>query len=380
MRLALLTNQIPPYRVATFAALRRKVDRLTVILSENRIAPGLENADIDIRVARSLRIPSVRRHETGYFERYEIHAPVGIIPALRAARPQCIFTAELGLRTVGAVLYRLGTRTPVVVHADLSDHTERGRGGLRPGLRRLLLARVDGVMVNGRGGADYVRGLGFPGRAISLLPYATDVERFGGIARKPADPRELRLLYVGRLIELKGVEAWLSALARELRDRPERRVRFVVAGEGERRAAIEAIERPPNLRLEIHGQLPYAELPRIYADADVFVMPSLGDTWGLVVNEAMATGLPVIGSLQTQAVVEMVRDGVEGWIFSVDQPATAGVAIRRMLDTPRDRLAQMGDDARRAALRLSPDYVAGLLLEACNKARAAHVRGRQTAD
>lgn len=380
MRLALLTNQIPPYRVATFAALRRKVDRLTVILSENRVAPGLEEADIEIRVARSLRIPSVRRHESGYFERYETHIPVGIVPALRAARPDCIFTAELGLRTVGAVLYRLGSRTPVVVHADLSEHTERGRGGLRPALRRLLLSRVDGVMVNGRSGADYIRGLGFPGRAISMLPYATDVERFGAVARLAGDPHELRLLYVGRLIELKGLEPWLAALVRELRERPERRVRFIVAGAGDRREAIEAIERPPNLRLQVHGQVPYADLPGIYADADVLVMPSLGDTWGLVVNEAMATGLPVIGSSQTQAVVEMVRDGVEGWIFSAEQPASVGAAIRRMLDTPRDRFAAMGADARRAALRLSPDHVATLLVDACRKARTARQRGSSATD
>lgn len=374
MRLALLTNQIPPYRVATFAALRRKVDRLTVILSENRIAPGLEQADIEIRVARSLRIPSIRRHESGYFERYETHVPVGIVPALRAARPQCIVTAELGLRTVGAVLYRLGARTPVVVHADLSEHTERGRGGLRPALRRLLLSSVDGVMVNGRSGADYIRGLGFPGRSISLFPYATDVERFGSVDRRAHDPHELRLLYVGRLIELKGLEPWIAALGRELRERPERRVRLVVAGEGDRRAAIEAIDRPSNLRLELQGQMPYADLPRVYADADVFVMPSLGDTWGLVINEAMASGLPVIGSSQTQAVVEMVRDGVEGWVFSVEQPQSVGAAIRRMLDTPRERLAAMGSDARRAALALSPDHVASLVVEACRRARTASQR------
>jgi glycosyltransferase involved in cell wall biosynthesis len=375
MRLALLTNQIPPYRVATFAALRRKVDQLTVILSENRIAPGLENADIDIRVARSLRIPSVRRHDSGYFERYETHLPVGIVPALLRAAPHCVFAAELGMRTLGAVLYRLGSRTPVVVHADLSEHTERGRGSVRPALRRLLLTQIDGVMVNGRSGADYIRGLGFPGRAISMLPYATDVERFGTVQRLPGGGGELRLLYVGRLIELKGLEPWIGALARVLGQRPDRRVRLTLAGDGDRREAIEQLELPPNLRLRLLGQMTYAELPRVYADADVLVMPSLGDTWGLVVNEAMASGLPVVGSSQTQAVVELVRDGVEGWIFSAAEPASIDAAICRMLDTGSEKLAAMGADARRAALALSPDHVASALIAACRKARNAKVRG-----
>ena len=375
MRLALLTNQIPPYRIATFAALRRKVEQLTVILSENRIAPGLENADIPIHVAPSLRIPSVRRHDNGYFERYETHVPIGIVAALRRVRPDCVFAAELGLRTLGAVLYRLIAGTPLVVHADLSEHTERGRGRLRPLLRRLLLSHVDGVMVNGRSGADYIRSLGVPERLISMLPYASDVERFGPVQRLPATDGTLRLLYVGRLIELKGLEPWIEALGRALANRPDRRVRLTLVGDGDRRAAIEALGRPPNLELRVPGGVPYAELPRIYADADVLVMPSLGDTWGLVVNEGMATGLPVIGSLQTQAVVELVRDGTEGWVFSVEDRASIDAAIGRMLGATAKDLVRMGEAARQAALAVSPDAVADDLLAACVRACGSRQRG-----
>ncbi len=370
MRLALLTNQIPPYRVATFVALRRKVEQLTVILSENRIASGLENADIPVHVAPSLRIPSVRRHDNGYFERYEIHVPVGIVGALRRARPDCVFAAELGLRTVGAVVYRLVSGTPLVVHADLSEHTERGRGRLRPLLRRLLLSQVDGVMVNGRSGADYIRSLGVPDRLISMLPYATDVERFGPVQRLSATDNTLRLLYVGRLIELKGLEPWIEALGRALANYPDRRVRLTLVGDGDRRAAIEALGRPRNLELVLTGGIPYAELPRAYADADVLVMPSLGDTWGLVVNEGMAAGLPVIASVQTQGAVEMVRDGVEGWLFSVEDKAGIDAAINRLLGATTRELATMSEAARRAALALSPSAVADSLLAACRKALA----------
>lgn len=376
MRLALLTNQIPPYRVATFVALRRKVEQMSVILSENRIAPGLENVDIPIHVAPSLRIPSVRRHDNGYFERYEIHVPVGIVGALRRVRPSCVFAAELGVRTAWAALHRLISGTPLVVHADLSEHTERGRGRLRPLLRRLLLSQVDGVMVNGQSGADYVRNLGVPGRLISMLPYATDVERFGPVQRQAAADDALRLLFVGRLIELKGLEPWIAALCKVLARHPERRVRLTLAGDGDRRAAIEGLPRPANLELRLLGAMPYEALPPVYADADILVMPSLGDTWGLVVNEGMAAGLPVIGSRQTQAVVELVGDGVEGWLYSVEAPQTIETAIERMLDTPAGDRVAMGEAARRAALALSPEAVAERLVAACRKAITARQRGR----
>ncbi len=376
MRLALLTNQIPAYRVATFVALRHKVEQLTVILSENRIAPGLETVDVPIHVAPSLRIPSVRRHDSGYFERFETHVPIGVVRALRQADPDCVFAAELGLRTLWAVIHRLIHGVPLVVHADLSEHTERGRGRLRPVLRRLLLSRVDGVMVNGRSGADYVRSLGVPDRLISILPYATDVGRFGPVQRQPATDDALRVLYVGRLVELKGLEPWITALGRALARRPGQRARLTLVGDGDRREAIGKLALPPNLELRLQGAVPYEALPGVYADADVLVMPSLGDTWGLVVNEGMGSGLPVIGSVQTQGVVELVREGVEGWLFTVEDASSVDAAIERLLDTPRAALASMGEAARRSALAVSPEAVADNLLAACRQAVEARRAGR----
>lgn len=370
MRLALLTNRVPDYRVATFLALKQRVEHLAIILSEPSIAPGLENSGIEIRVAPTLRIPAVRRHDTGYLERYQIHVPHGVVAELRRARPDCVFAVEFGIRTAWAAWFRWRTGTPLVVHADLSAHTERGRGRIRPIVRRGLLRQADAILTNGASGVDYLSSLGVDRERVSLLPYATDVQHFGPVLRTPDDDSVLRLLYVGRLVELKGLEPWLATLGAVLEQRPALRVRMTIAGDGDRRAALEQMPHPANLELDFLGAVPYAELPRIYAGADAFVMPSLGDTWGLVINEAMASGLPVLGSEQTQAVLELVREGIDGWRFDAGDAGSVRAAIERCLSVPIARWRSMGDNAREAAMTVSPEYVASALLAGCRRAMA----------
>lgn len=368
MRLALLTNRIPDYRVATFLALSRRTDDLTVILTEPSVAPGLEGSGIEIRHAPSLHLPAVRRHDTGYLERYEIHVPHGVVGELARARPDCVFAVEFGLRTAWAIEYRRRTGTPLVVHADLSAHTERGRGRIRPVLRRWMLRRVDGVVTNGATGIDYLATLNVDRDRVSLLPYATDVARFGDVRRRDGEQGVRRLLYVGRLVELKGLEPFMRVLGAVIERQPALRVQFTIAGDGDRRAALEAMARPPNLEVRFLGAVPYDALPEVYAGADAFVMPSLGDTWGLVVNEAMASGLPVLGSEQTQSVLELVGDGESGWRFDAGDPASVRLAVERCLSAPIARWHVMGDNAREAANAVSPEYVASSLAQACERA------------
>ena len=59
----------------------------------------------------------------------------------------------------------------------------------------------------------------------------------------------------------------------------------------------------------------HERMAEVYAKASLFAFPTLADEWGVVVNEAMAAGLPVLGSIYSQAVEELVEDGVSGWVF-----------------------------------------------------------------
>ncbi len=104
---------------------------------------------------------------------------------------------------------------------------------------------------------------------------------------------------------------------------------------------------PANLRLAFLGRVEYENLAAIYVEAGIFVFPSLADAWGVAVNEAMASGLPVLGSIYSQAVEELVEDGRSGWVFHPDDSAEVYRAIDRSMNTPIAALNEMRENARR---------------------------------
>jgi glycosyltransferase involved in cell wall biosynthesis len=179
------------------------------------------------------------------------------------------------------------------------------------------------------------------------------------------------LLYVGQLIERKGLGQFLEVLTKWAAANPDRRVDFVLAGDGPLRSQLEALPKPPNMEISFVGTTQYEDLPRVYENAGIFVLPSLADTWGVVVNEAMAAGLPVLGSVYAQAVSELVKDGENGWVFCADNPSEMYSAIDKALCTPVEQLQRMRLSARSSALKLTPDHLASTVEDAVNACMAS---------
>ncbi len=171
---------------------------------------------------------------------------------------------------------------------------------------------------------------------------------------------------------------FVEALSRWSAAHPVEQVEFLLAGEGPLRNALGRIPIASNLRLNFLGPVAYEDLPGVYAQAGVFAFPTLVDTWGVVVNEALAAGLPVLGSIYAQAVTELVRPGSTGWTFRPDCPDEMYQALEQCLATSDEALEQMRAEARQTALRLTPDFVTDLIedaIRACTnsaESRAAH--------
>jgi glycosyltransferase involved in cell wall biosynthesis len=116
--------------------------------------------------------------------------------------------------------------------------------------------------------------------------------------------------------------------------------------------------------------LPAADLAPVYAAADLLVFPSLGDPWGLVVNEALAAGLPVLCSALAGCADDLIRDDENGWCCDPTDPAAFSRALAQALASPE--LARMGARGRDLAKRLSPEAMAaGLRRAVCHAASLA---------
>jgi glycosyltransferase involved in cell wall biosynthesis len=375
-KVVLLINFIPPYRLALFEDLAERVGELLVWVSTPMEVNRAWQPDwgrLNVVVQRAITLEQSKRHPHGFTERQIVHVPYDTIPRLHRARPDVVFTAEFGLRTAQAGVWCAATGTPLAVFAGFSEWSEKGRDHdrVRRGLRRALLARADVVFVPGQSGARYVRAMHARPERIVIAPFYSTIAA-PPAPSAPSGDGELRLLYVGQLIERKGIVSFAQALGRWGRRHPDRRVALRLVGDGPQAADLAGLSLPGNVRVKLVGSLPYARMVEAYAEADVFVFPTLADVWGLVVNEAMTAGLPVLGSAYSQAVEELVEDGVNGWRFEPDRPATLDAALERVLEVDSVELRRMGARAREAVRFLTPAFVTDRIADGLGMALIRH--------
>lgn len=213
-------------------------------------------------------------------------------------------------------------------------------------ITRHVYRSSDAVVVYGAHVRRYLRSEGVKSERVFIAPHAVDNARS---ARAVSD-QEIEilrqrinvnksaaiLLFVGRLVAVKGVSYLLEAMA-NMRDQDAILVIVGEGGEGEELKA-KAAQLGLASRVRFVGHVAPAETPVFYAAARVLVVPSVTtprekETWGLVVNEALNQGLPVIASDAVGAAAGgLVRDGVNGFVVPEKDPKALAGAIGRLLD------------------------------------------------
>lgn len=367
-KVVFLTNFLPPYRISLLKALEKRVGELTIYLS-SAIEPNrswqIDWGGLNVHVQKCVSFQRTWKHPHGFTETIYIHIPYDTLFLLLRKRPDVIISAELGIRSLQATVYKLiRPRSRLVTWATLSEYTEKGRGRLRLRLRKWILKRADAVIVNGESGARYIRQFGIDDQKIIRVPYTTDIESFITKTHHPELP--YKLLYAGSLTERKGLLPFMEALLLWGTKHPEIKLEFHLAGEGPLEHTLHSMTPPENLSVNFLGFIQYHKLPEVYAGADIFILPTFADEWGLVVNEAMASGLPVLGSIYSQAVEELVEEGTTGWLFHPDrQDEILGALDRSLCLTPQE-LNQMGKAAQLKISRFTPEYIADCMLKSIN--------------
>jgi glycosyltransferase involved in cell wall biosynthesis len=267
-----------------------------------------------------------------------------------------------------STLMRFKGRIPVLFRGDstLIDHMSPPRLVARKLYLRWVYSHVDVAIAVGQNNRDYFMWCGIPSERIAFAPHSVDTVRFadpdGTRTRRALEWRtqlgvpeqSLVLVFAGKFTAKKDPLLLLEAFA--ALDRP---AHLVFVGSGE-------LENP--LRQQARGRsnvhfLPFqnqSDMPSIYRLGDIFVLPSRGpgETWGLAMNEAMASGCPVIAGSRVGGARDLIIPGETGWMFeSGNLHALIGV-LKSALSTGRDALARMGQAARRSSDRWSTEAAA----------------------
>ena len=373
-RVALLTNILPPYLLPVFTALARQVGSLRILLSaameSDRPWPA-QWERLDVVVQKSWKLTLRQKHPQGFSAQTERHFPYDTLRRLIAYRPNVVVSSQLGFRTVLSIIYsRLFAMSRLVIWVDASEHTEERIGSALTVVRRRLLRRADAVLIVGSSGRRYLEKLGVPRERLVELPYVTDYSSFSAnpVLSKSIPLR--RLLYVGQLIDRKGLVPFLRQLVDWCTRNPSKACELWIVGEGPRKNEIAQTDVPASLSLKFFGNISYNSLPAVYAQASITVLPTLADTWGLVVNESLASGVPVLGSLYSQAVEMLVREDKNGWTYRPDLPGDAQRALDHALNITAEDLDRMRVIARESVRHLTPEYAASRFIRAIEQAQS----------
>lgn len=164
-------------------------------------------------------------------------------------------------------------------------------------------------------------------RPSIAFPYVSDDAQFKPRVDRP-EPGPLNVLAVSKLNQRENIEVLIRA-AEKL---PAADFYLNIVGDGPLRDSLEALANRIGVRATFHGYVPYALLPTHYASADVFVHPSEREVWGVSIQEAMLSGLPVIASNRVGAALELLHKDNFEWQFRHSDPEDLAKKLKAMQD------------------------------------------------
>jgi len=259
-----------------------------------------------------------------------------------------VSTGHNSLTSAFALFYAKIFRTPFVLWFEqtlLSEPKKKFLGRFVRGLaKKIFINFSDAYIVPGSLAKEYLVRNGARDDRIFISPYAIDLEYFTNQVKESALKKEevkrcLKLnsenkciVFAGQLIWRKGVFTLLDAY-NLLSVEEKKKTYLLLLGSGMLEEQIKQYCRENNLEnVLMPGYKQQDELIKYFDISDIFVLPSRYDTWGMVVNEAMACGLPVIVTKGVGASGDIVVNGVNGYIVNVDNPQELYLAIKKMLD------------------------------------------------
>lgn len=323
----ILTNMIAPYRVPLFNTIfdRENIDLKVIALVEkekNRKWNFLkEKIKFNYEILTGLHL-----FFWGAKRETPVHLNKNVISTIKKYNPDVVIVSGYdSFAYWQAFLYCKIYKKKFILWNGTTMFSTGSIKGLRGVLKQIIIRGADKYIAYGTKAKEYLEYFGANPIDIFVTTNTVDMNHFKdnvNLYRNNVSLREKRkkypeilLLYVGQLITRKGILQVLKAL----KNLNCKRTGFVVIGSGPEENTLKQFCQENNLKnVYFEGFKQIEELPEYYALADVFILPSLEEVWGLVVNESLASGLYVLSSKYAGASYDLVRSGWNGEVFDAN--------------------------------------------------------------
>ncbi|MDO9316147.1 MAG: glycosyltransferase family 1 protein [Burkholderiaceae bacterium] len=362
MRVSVVTETYPP-----------EVNGVSLTLS--RVVEGLHRRHHDVQLIRPRQGPADTPRQDPRFQevlmrgmpiprypnlRMGLPSQRALVSLWRAERPDVVHIATEGPLGWSALRAALQLKLPISTDFRTNFHAYSHHYGIG-WLNRPIMAYLR--RFHNRTGCTMVptdalrrelelggfRNLSVVSRGVDTVQFAPEQRSEDLRRRWGAEPGDLVIVFVGRLAPEKNLGVLLAAF--EAIRSIDARARLVLVGDGPQRAELQALCPSAIFAGHCHGQ----NLAAHYASADLFLFPSLTETFGNVTTEAMASGLPMV-AFDHAAAAQLIRSGDNGMLANcTDAPAFIRAAVDLAADAQRRRI--VGEQARRTACALAWDVI-----------------------
>jgi glycosyltransferase involved in cell wall biosynthesis len=333
-----------------------------------KIEKALGNNALGLRHEKSITIGRKNEFANTYIS---IPYPKGLYKLISTVTPDIILGEGYFQWTPWAIFRSWKLHVPFLLAYERTAHTERNCPWWRKFYRKWIDHWVDGYLVNGNLAKSYLISTGVDSEKITTGVMSADSFTLSqSVANVSLEEKEklrkrenlslgITYLYVGRLIELKGIKYLLKAWSEHILAYPEDNL--LIVGDG---PLYESLFTTYSHIAGIHfaGLVDYDKIYQYYAIADIFVIPTLEDNWSLVVPEAMACGLPVACSIYNGCYPELVHENENGILFD---PLKEETILKALAYFHSADISQMGIKSIEIESNYIPDKAAKRIYEAC---------------
>jgi glycosyltransferase involved in cell wall biosynthesis len=316
VKVVLSTNIIAPYRKPLFEEIGKHFDLTIICSSVTEVDREWQAWDRqETFIFKSIILKGITlKMKRGFF-----YFQTGLVPTLREIKPEILINSSFNLNTLWGSLYAKIVHIPSLIWSEATCFSERDQSFARHWFRRLLIYLNDAYIPSGIDAKEFLLSLGATeDRCFTAVDAVEDIRKspeYESIIEKVNRLRTLKsdliVLFSGQLILRKGIDL-LFAAYEKIQDC--RSISLWIMGSGPLEKTLkEAVVRKGLKNVKFLGYMQEREKWFYYLLSDIFVLPTREDVWGLVVNEAMMCGLPVICSKNAGCCNDLIEDGKTGY-------------------------------------------------------------------
>lgn len=353
MKVVLVTNIPPPYRIPVFNKVSEIYGDNFIVIFSARIEP---NRQWDLE---GIKFRHIFLKEN-YFKRkgMVIHNNPDVFNIIRKFNPDVLIGAGYNPTSIYSWAYCMLSNTAYVTFTDGTDVSEKNLGALHRFVRKLIFKTSKAYIGASRGSIKLYRNYGVKNEDIFRSHLCINNDYFLELAGNHDRPYDV--MFSGQIIERKIPEFFVEIVKKlmDLRNK----ISVLVIGNGPLRELFLTSLKNTGADLTYPGFINQRDLPNYYSKAKILLFTTINDPWGIVANEALASGTPVITTPYSGVSNDLVIDGHNGYILQVDADVWALQVNAILNDT--NLLAGLRENATKSVVEFNFDNAAQGILAA----------------